>query len=182
MLAIKNFGILWERKYIYWGHAGKAGHLKGYISNKIEVDFRYQRGVYVLYDKDMIPIYVGQAGKGKASLYKRLDNHETDHLASRWEYFSWFGLCGVDKKYQLILSEDSSEQLKGTIADSLNEIESVLILAMEPKLNKKGATWKGVKEYFQCIEEEEKTIDEIFYKQEELEEKLDEIKNLISKI
>ena len=59
MLAIKNFGILWERKHIYWGYSGKAGHLKGYISNNVIVDFRYQRGVYVLYDKDMIPVYVG---------------------------------------------------------------------------------------------------------------------------
>ena len=73
--------------------------------------------------------------------------------------------------------------LKGTIADSLNEIEGALILAVEPKLNKKGPTWKGVIEYYQDTDdEEEKTIDDILDKQNDLEEQLSEIKNMISKI
>ena len=114
MLAIKSYGLLWERKYIHYGRGGKAGHLKGYNINT--VDFRNQRGVYVLYDKDMIPIYVGQAGKGKASLFNRLDQHETDHLSGRWQFFTWFGLCGVDKNNKLIEVEDGSDKLKGVYA------------------------------------------------------------------
>ena len=184
MLAIKNFGLLWERKCIYYGTGGKAGHLKGYNKNNT-VDFRNQRGVYVLYDKDMIPIYVGQAGKGKTTLFARLDNHRIDHLSSRWHYFSWFGLCGVDKNNLLIAAEDGSDKLKGTISDSLNEIEGVLILAMEPKLNKKGATWKGVIEYYQDTEdrdEEEATIVDILNEQEELKKQLSEIMKVLNNI
>jgi len=36
----------------------------------------------------------------------------------------------------------------------LNEIEGALITALEPKLNKQGARWKDIKEYFQDIDDE----------------------------
>ncbi|MCB2171004.1 MAG: GIY-YIG nuclease family protein [Deltaproteobacteria bacterium] len=183
MLAIKNYGQFWERKYIHYGRSGNAGHLKGYNGRDI-VDFRNQRGVYVLYDKDMKPIYVGQSGKGKSCLFKRLDDHNADHLSGRWEYFSWFGLCDVDRiNNSLIEVENSSAKLNGTIADSLNEIESALILAMEPKLNKKGASWKGVWEYCQYTEDEkEVTIVDVVNEQKKLKKELSEIKTMISKL
>ena len=65
MLAIKNYGLLWERKYMHIGWGGKAGHLKGNTRNSA-VDFRNQRGVYILYNNLKNPIYVGQAGKGRS--------------------------------------------------------------------------------------------------------------------
>ncbi|MEO0963192.1 MAG: GIY-YIG nuclease family protein, partial [Pseudomonadota bacterium] len=56
------------------------------------VDFRQQRGIYVLYDGNFNIVYVGQAGAGNQDLFGRLKNHLTDHLASRWSLFSWFGV------------------------------------------------------------------------------------------
>ena len=50
-------------------------------------DFREQIGIYVLFDKDLAPVYIGQAGSGKRRLFARLNEHETDDLWNRWEYF-----------------------------------------------------------------------------------------------
>ena len=50
-----------------------------------------------------------------------------------------------------------------------------LIKAMEPKLNKQGARWKGVKEFFQDTddaEKEETALVDIYNKQLVLEEQI----------
>lgn len=67
-MLIRNFGHFWERKYINNGGGRKPGHLRGYVSAKRQADFREQIGIYVLYDKDLLPMYVGQAGMGNASM------------------------------------------------------------------------------------------------------------------
>ena len=119
MSSIRNFGILWERKYFFYGWQGVAGHLKGYCGDDV-VDFRQQRGVYVLYDKDMLPVYVGQAGKGKSALFNRLKDHLDDHLWNRWGYFSWFGLLDT-KKDKLVV--DVGAKSGSPVSASLDEIE-----------------------------------------------------------
>lgn len=54
---IRNFGHLWERKYLNYGRPKVKGHLKGYLSPRSpEVDFREQIGIYVLFDKDLNPV------------------------------------------------------------------------------------------------------------------------------
>ena len=184
MFAIRNFGLLWERKYINYGWAGVSGHLVGYRKSIKNADFRQQSGVYVLYDKDMIPVYVGQAGKGNASLFSRLKQHESDHLWNRWVYFSWFGLCKVNKDGSLYMSDNSDKSVTGTIASALNDIEGVLIYALEPKLNKQGPKWKGVQQFFQHIDDdvEESSIEDIIEKQDKLENKLESMEKILKKI
>ena len=184
MFAIKNFALLWERKYIHYGWAGAPGHLQGYRRGVKKADFREQSGVYVLYDKDMIPVYVGQAGRGGANLFSRLKQHESDHLWNRWVYFSWFGLCKVNKDGSLHMSDNSDRNIGGTIASALNDIEGVLIHALEPKLNKQEPKWKGVQEFFQHIDEEveESSIDDVIEKQKELENRLASIEKLLKKM
>lgn len=95
---IKNYGFLWERKYIYRGSGGdgNAGHLRGKVKNSQEADFRDQIGVYVLYDRNQHIVYVGQAGNGNASLFTRLKNHMDGDLWNRWEYFTWIGFRDVN--------------------------------------------------------------------------------------
>jgi len=95
-MLVRNFGHFWERKYINWGRGNVRGHLKGYVTNKRQADFREQIGIYILYDKDLQPVYIGQAGSGNKRLYSRLNQHETDHLWNRWEHFSWFGFRRVN--------------------------------------------------------------------------------------
>ncbi|WP_435626701.1 hypothetical protein [Candidatus Ferrigenium straubiae] len=64
-MLIRNFGHLWERRYVFWGHGGVKGHLRGYRTpTDVGSDFRTQIGIYILFDKNYVPVYVGQTGKG----------------------------------------------------------------------------------------------------------------------
>jgi hypothetical protein len=62
MSLIKNWGFQWQRQYIFRGAGSNAGHLKGYASGLAEADFREQIGVYILHNRDLRIVYVGQAG------------------------------------------------------------------------------------------------------------------------
>jgi hypothetical protein len=55
-------------------------------------DFRFQRGIYVLYD-DYGPYYVGLTRVG--TLGNRLKQHRTDAHEGMWDRFSWFGFAPV---------------------------------------------------------------------------------------
>jgi len=177
MSTIQNYGLLWERKYIFWGWQRTTGHLKGSNGKKtnarIEVDFREQAGVYILYDSNQIPVYVGQAGKGNKSLYSRLKDHTDDHLWNRWQYFSWFGLYGADSDANLIIPEKETE-VTTTIKDALNDIEAVLIAGIEPKLNKRGANWGEANEWWQVRDDRVKdvTLNDLLEKLTELDGKI----------
>jgi hypothetical protein len=107
--VIQNFGLFWERDHIEWGSRGQghAGHLKGYVKNpQFPVDFREQRGIYVLYEGDNIAtqraVYVGQAGAGQNDLFHRLRDHNTKELWNRWQRFSWFGFLNVGNTRELV--------------------------------------------------------------------------------
>jgi hypothetical protein len=178
-MLIKNFGILWERKYIHFGSQGVRGCMIGSIGN-IEVDFIEQIGIYILYDKDMKPVYVGQAGNGKASIFSRLKQHERDQLWNRWDYVSWYGFRGTNSDGSLSKKNHVDKQYKINGSNLLNEIEGLLIKVLEPKLNKQGAKWTDVDEFFQEIHEdvEECTLDDLMEKHELLEY---QIKELIQK-
>ena len=152
---IKNFGHLWERKYLFRGRPGVSGHLKGRVSpRKKVVDFRYQIGVYVLYDKDLKAVYVGQAGYGETNrMLDRLKQHEGDHLWNRWIYFSWYGIRkAADTALHLGQTSNSAYSASGSTL--IEQLEGVLISVLEPSLNRQGAIWKGVEEYFQLIDNE----------------------------
>ncbi|VVE24036.1 GIY-YIG nuclease family protein [Pandoraea soli] len=154
MPIIKNFGFLWERKYIYRGMGGDAGHLKGEAPARPIADFREQIGVYVLYDRNQTIVYVGQAGNGNATLFTRLKNHMDGALWNRWEYFSWVGFRSVNAGGALSDHQSVDSGVSGfKYADALNEIEGILIEIIEPKLNKQGGKLKGATEYFQHIDD-----------------------------
>ena len=177
MIPIRNFGMLWERKYIYYGRQGVKGSLLGYNSRIEKVDFRDQIGVYVLYDKDMHPVYVGQTGIGSQKLFDRLKQHEVDHLWNRWDYFSWFGFREVARSGTLSIFDKSSRKVTVKIEEALNEIEGVLIMSLEPKLNKQGAKFPKVEEFYQEYHEEveETTNEDLYDKQEEILSKIDKL-------
>lgn len=147
--VIRNYGLMWRRDQVFWGSGPNKGFLKGRHGGR-EIDFREQIGVYVLYDESRRPIYVGQAGQGNARLFKRLRAHRRDHLALRWQYFSWFGLLAVNKgNGKLSGWDDPEKRVRGTIRSMLNEIEGVLIAATEPQFNKQGARFRKVPRYRQ---------------------------------
>jgi len=182
-MLIRNFGHLWERKFINYGTGGPGnrGHLKGY-NGKEEVDFREQIGIYVLFDKDFVPVYIGQAGRGHRRLFDRLNEHETDDLWNRWDHFSWFGFRRVNKKSRTLSRFDSVTKrfsTKGSLL--LNEVEGALITAMQPRLNKQGARWRDVKEYYQTKDPamEEATVGDLIEKFESVEKKLNRLEVLM---
>jgi hypothetical protein len=161
MPIIKNFGFLWERKYIYRGTGGdgNAGHLKGKARALETADFREQIGVYVLYDRNQSIVYVGQAGNGNATLFTRLRNHMDGSLWNRWEYFSWVGFRDVNANGSISERQSVESNVSGfKYSDALNEIEGILIEIIEPKLNKQGGKLKDATEYFQFVDEKNRDI------------------------
>jgi hypothetical protein len=177
-MLIKNYGHLWQRAFIDWGDNRTKGHLKGYRGKRV-VDFREQVGVYVLYNAFPAPIYVGQAGTGKANLFNRLRQHHRDHLKKRWSYFSWFGLQDIDKSGNLLSLSKNSQLIQVKQRSLLNEFEAILMTILEPTLNKQGPRWftEKVAEYEQYIDESIRPLSGI-----ELINKLDDLEDLIRSI
>jgi hypothetical protein len=172
---IANFGHFWKRQYIQTGGPGKRGHLKGY-AGKREVDFRDQIAVYVLYDKDFVPVYVGQAGRGRRRLLARLNDHHVDHLFVAWEYFSWFGFLEVRRNGTL---EETYPRLrKISFPMTRDHIEGLVITVVGPRMNLQGARWNakswGSGEYFQVEDDELDDLD-----RRHLNRVRDELKNEI---
>jgi hypothetical protein len=165
MLTIENFGLRWRRDKILWSRSSKNGSLPGALrrSKQTIVDFSDQIGIYVLFNAGE-GVYVGQAGIGNKRLFGRLKDHTKDHLRDRWTHFSWFGLRGYNKSTKRLSAFHKPETaIRGkNRKDALYEIEAVLIAAIEPNLNKQGATWTSSREFLQYIDPKSpKTQEEI---------------------
>jgi hypothetical protein len=155
-MLIRNYGLFWQRKYVNFSCGGHKGALLGMMSQNRSflVDFREQIGIYVLYDKDFIPIYVGQAGNGNATLLMRLKYHTTDYLCDRWDYFTWFGLRRVNANRRLAAYNSIEKTFKAQGGSILDESEDTLIAKMELKVNKQGPKIKdAAEEYHQEVDE-----------------------------
>lgn len=149
-MLIQNYGLFWRRDQIegevdgMWPRSGKLLGIGVRRKREKPVDFATQRGIYALYDDNFRLIYVGQAGKGKTGLYKRLRSHTITNLSQRWSRFSWFGIRPVSPvegqggNRQLV---DISEVVETSPAEILNHIEAVLIMAGEPLRNAKGGNF-----------------------------------------
>ena len=147
---IKTYGLYWSSDKVHWGKKGPggAGQLLGYAQpgdRENPVDFRKQSGIYALYyDFDLV--YVGQTGDGGNRLLARLRSHLSDHLAERWDRFSWFGTQWVKKDNDLSADKDS---VHPTIGEALDILEAVAISIAEPRLNLQRGNWAGAKQFFQ---------------------------------
>ncbi len=149
-MLIQNYGLFWQLDKVHWGRQKNSGTLMGSAAKKKrapDVNFREQRGVYVLYDDNFRIVYIGQAGAGNNDrLFHRLRSHKRDHLAQRWSRFSWFGLYPVDggdidQSYAISFGDE-----KGI----LDHIEAILIAAAEPPLNlQRGRFGSIVEQYLQ---------------------------------
>ena len=154
-MLIRNYGLFWLRDRIHWGAGKNRGHLKGILSTRRTdepVDFRYQQGVYALYDEGFRLVYVGQAGVGKNRLFSRLKQHRIDHLAQRWSRFSWFGVLDVRDNLQLA---NSGKMSRPKLNEVLNHIEGILISVSEPPHNRQGGRFgEDVSQYLQYLDHE----------------------------
>jgi hypothetical protein len=149
-MLIRNYGLFWNREKVWWGKQRSPSNLLGKMRNKKRgdaVDFRYQIGIYVLYDDRFKIVYAGKVGSGDQKLQARLNQHRSDHLAERWHLFSWFGLRPVNGNQ---LAEASKEPPSLVLA--LEHIEAVLLATTEPPLNLRRGDWgDDVEEYLQYV-------------------------------
>jgi hypothetical protein len=138
---INAFGIYWNRNLVLWKSTPDLLGMQ--YNGATEVNFKDQRGIYLLYDNREI-IYVGQAIE--QTLGQRLKQHISDRLSGRWDRFSWFGFYSVNDKGHL-LDRKKFEYLD--IQALANALEAILIESVEPRQNRKqGNTLYGM-EYLQ---------------------------------
>lgn len=160
-MLIRNYGLFWVRDDVDWGGRGRGngGQLLGWTGRRgaAAVDFRQQRGIYVLYDDNFKIVYIGQTGAGNQRLLVRLRNHRFDHLAQRWSRFSWFGTSPVAGG-QLDLNAAVRPPV---INEILNHIEAILIASAEPPLNlQRGRFGEEVERYIQFVDDDDDGIDD----------------------
>lgn len=176
MAIIKNYGLRWRRDLISWGAGSRSGHLNGVLVDSKRsgpVDFREQIGIYILYETGFIPVYVGQAGNGNDRLFNRLKHHRDGRLRDRWGFFSWFGFRDVAANGELKLRQHPDAYTGLRYSSALDEIEGVLIQALEPRLNKQGARWqKTADEYVQASAASPPTIDDLSRQIDDLEKRI----------
>jgi hypothetical protein len=145
---ILSYGLHWRVERVFWGRPKVAGTLLGAASRSPKarsVDFRLQRGIYVLY-ADYELVYVGQTGAGADRLFNRLKFHKSDHLSERWNRFSWYGTQWVTKANELSTDTAAVSQ---TVEAALNMLEAVSIAIAEPRLNLQRGKWGDATQYYQ---------------------------------
>lgn len=150
-MLIQNYGLYWLREDVFLGSGNKEGHLKGTrvkAKTTSPVDFRYQQGIYCLYDDNFRLVYVGQAGSGmQQRLMERLKQHMKDPLSDRWTKFSWFGIRAVNKTGKLRAEKTAAHP---ALSDVLDHIEAILIASAEPPHNRQGGRFgEHVRQYLQ---------------------------------
>lgn len=190
---LKYYGLYWDRKY--WDRHENAwvfdrkreyrhreilpGLPSGWVgrgtksldTNDLWVNFWRQKGVYVLYDEQLIPVYSGQAGLQNSNsseargrfLGNRLAEHAKGKYRNAWRYFSWFGFmelsdnsqklrknlrnCSFDDKinaeYKFSYPADSLNESEKRLNQLLNSFEAILIEAFVPRFNSRGGNLKG---------------------------------------
>lgn len=142
---INAFGMYWARDKILWNVT--VPKLFGKQSaNSEAVDFTDQRGVYLLYDRNIV-IYVGRAID--QGIGTRLRQHTTDRLNGRWDRFSWFGIYSVSDTGKL-----ESKEKPYTAELLIATMEALLIESVEPAQNRRrGDDFKAV-EFLQEVDPE----------------------------
>ena len=135
IVGVPAFGLYWEKEKVNWGR-GSSGILGRQAVGSNAVDFSEQRGVYLLHKERSI-VYVGRTTD---TLRRRLDWHNKDSKAPRWNRFSWFGFRDVN---------DDTGELEGLPSEVntphlLTILESVLIEALEPPVNGRRGDYMGI--------------------------------------
>lgn len=145
--VITSMGLFWKKALVDWrGQRGVLLGVKRGAKKQGAIDFADQVGVYALY-ADYHLVYVGRASAGQGGcLGTRLKHHTTDHLAGRWDTFSWFGLKKVT---QGGLGKKFNTKPRMSWHDLVRILEGVLIEVAEPPQNSQGGCLRDVDQYLQ---------------------------------
>ena len=169
---IKFYGLYWRKDYFLHGAQmqqliGSPSRMIGQGRSKKNADdsqsymnFWDQKGVYILYDLNLIPVYCGQAGTernyidrkntGKNGIGQRLNSHAWETYRNGWHYFSWFGF--LETEMDRIRDETRERRInpEWKIPDSktlnlnsiLNSMEGIVISGFIPRFNNRGGDFK----------------------------------------
>lgn len=161
-MKITSFGLFWRESEIDWNPGqgyrdsfrllGRKGANRGTIQI---TDFRFQQGIYILYD-EYGPSYVGLTRA--QGLGKRLKDHLDDHLAGKWDRFSWFGFRPIgqaNSKSGILELDQPPEDLTDDTNTTIGDLEALLIRAIGPKRNTAYPSFKGADEWIQIEYEEQ---------------------------
>jgi hypothetical protein len=144
---ITSFGLFWRRDEIDWDPGqgvANAFRLWGRVGQNKPTrrvcDFRYQQGIYILYD-DYGPTYVGLSGRRKNgdALGQRLKEHTEDNHKDNWSRFSWFGFEKIsvpDKNGVSTLDHVSPISDETTVSSTIRDTEALIMNIIMPKNNK----------------------------------------------
>ena len=155
-MKVTSYGLFWRESEIEWnpGQGSRNSfRLLGRIGSnrpKIRVaDFRYQNGIYILFD-EYGPAYVGLTRA--QGIGKRLKDHLEDHLADKWDRFSWFGFHPIgspDPKRGILKLNDPPEDLTDDTGTTIGDLEALLIRSIGPKHNTAYPAFQGAEEWTQ---------------------------------
>lgn len=152
MFQLAGYG--WSTKLVGWGRPGPGSkrEMLGYYPRKLKggkgaisaqqrrnqtIDVWNVPGVYALHKGDAL-VYVGQATQIGARL---LAHYQLDHLAGRWDTFSWFSPVELQIKYRKVsLPSVMPKKLPVCkLHEFLDEMEALCILVGRPFENKQEA-------------------------------------------
>ncbi|PKR59708.1 hypothetical protein [Thalassospira lohafexi] len=155
-MKVTSFGQFWRLDEIDWSPGkgyrnsfrflGRVGANRG----KIRIcDFRNQQGIYILFD-NYGPTYVGltrQQGLGK-----RLKDHLSDHLANKWDRFSWYGFRPIgcpDPSTGILTLDEPVDSLSDDTYTTIGDLEALLIRAIGPRRNSAYPSFQDAEEWTQ---------------------------------
>lgn len=141
---IKAYGRLWKREFVDWSKKGLHGTFqyepKNAKARKVDTNCWNQRGIYVLY-QGYEPVYVGRVGTGETTnIGNRLNAHRTNKWEDKWDRFSWYGVCAINKTDGQV--RDAPKTLADTPDKIISDLEAIAIFISDTK-NKRAESLKA---------------------------------------
>ncbi len=163
-MLIKTYGSFWDPSSVNWngkgmtnGKATLLGETKR-SSKKYTIDFWDAHGIYILYF-NYEPVYIGKAVSKNSTIGSRLRAHCSNHLASRWNQFSWLSITDFNTTTSKLSNPGRRTIQPKEMVDLL---EAVAIFIGNPKLNKKEETIQGATKFEQVPTLSQKTLKDYF--------------------
>lgn len=160
---IRFYGLYWRKDKVQWGDLKLLGQPEGWMGkgkiakdfdrSKVQMNFWAQKGVYILYDANLHPVYAGQAGLTRRNSAEgqcvgdRLKAHANGIYRNGWSLFSWFGFLDTDKLSLKEAVEDQrmspnwkfrSQEGASELNQLLASFEAILIEGFAPRFNARG--------------------------------------------
>lgn len=159
-MLIGAYGMFWERDEVDWhpGH-GKPFRLLGHVGERAPklrvVDFREERGLYVLFSNHG-PRHVGVATGER--LGDRLRDHiDNDGYLEPWDRFCWFGFRRVLEGRHPDGTRKLARKLETAHSGSsqaIRALEAILIHVLGTRDNLQRGRFPGAEEWEQVRRDE----------------------------